>query len=200
MTTTELSADTRSRILETAWTLARERGISAVSVKDIAAAAGVSRQLIYFHYGNRAGLLSAMARHHDMSSGLPERIAEARSLPPVEALEELLRAWCGYVADIAPVSRALEAALITGDEGGMAWEDRFAELWAILRHAVRRIAEAGHLARGWEVETATDWLWANVQPSVWSYLVEMRNWTQRDFTERRVRSLVDDVVEPAARA
>ena len=34
---TQLSADTRARILEAAWDLARKRGSTAVSVKDIAA-------------------------------------------------------------------------------------------------------------------------------------------------------------------
>jgi len=63
VSTTELSAETRARILGTAWQLVRDRGAGAVTVKEVAAAAGVSRQLIYFHYQNRAGLLLAMARH-----------------------------------------------------------------------------------------------------------------------------------------
>src|SRR3954469_25549438 len=56
MTTTELSADTRGQILDAAWHRVHEHGASAISVKDIAGDAGVSRQLVYFHYGNRAGL------------------------------------------------------------------------------------------------------------------------------------------------
>ena len=73
--------DTRARILDTAWGLVRERGIGAVTVADIAAATGVSRQLLYVHFENRAGLLVAMARRHDVRSGFAGRAAETRSLP-----------------------------------------------------------------------------------------------------------------------
>src|SRR3954470_4835289 len=105
MTTTELSAETREQILDAAWHRVHEHGASAISVKDIAAAAGVSRQLVYFHYGNRAGLLTAMARHRDEAS------AFARAVAAGEPLDGLLRAWCDYVPEILPVVRALEAAL-----------------------------------------------------------------------------------------
>jgi AcrR family transcriptional regulator len=86
-------SDTRARILDTAWGLVQERGIGAVTVADIAAATGVSRQLLYVHFENRAGLLVAMARRHDVRSGFAGRAAEAGSLPPVAALERLLRLW-----------------------------------------------------------------------------------------------------------
>ena len=68
MGATELSAETRARILGTAWQLVTDKGAGAVTVKEVAAEAGVSRQLVYFHYQNR-GLFLAMARHQDRSSG-----------------------------------------------------------------------------------------------------------------------------------
>src|SRR5690349_4617672 len=63
---------------------------------------------------NRAGLLLAMARHQDRSSGFQREVAATRALGPVPGFETLLRAWCGYMAEILPVARALEAAYITG--------------------------------------------------------------------------------------
>jgi AcrR family transcriptional regulator len=194
MAMTELSAETRSRILEAAWEHVRERGVEGVSVKDVAAAAGVSRQLVYFHYGNRAGLLLAMARHQDRRSGIVDRVAAARELPPVEAFEALLRAWCAYIPELLPVARALEAALITGDEGGAAWEDRFADLHGVFREAIDRVADEGRLAPGWTVDTATDWAWARTQPSSWDYLVGMRGWSPEEWTERIIRSVLAELV------
>jgi AcrR family transcriptional regulator len=96
--TSQLSADTRARILEAAWERVRDGGSAAVSVKDIAAEARVSRQLVYFHYGNRAGLLTAMVRHRDETSGFRRRAAATRELPPVEALD----APCGSGAATCP--------------------------------------------------------------------------------------------------
>ena len=184
MSSTPLSAETRARVLDAAWQRVLEHGPQGVSVKDIAAAAGVSRQLVYFHYGSRAGLLTAMARHRDEASGFVRTVAAGGSL------EALLRAWCDYVPQILPVARALEAALVTGDEGGDAWRDRMGELRAIFARAVSAI----DLADGWTDDTAADWIWARVQPSAYAHLVQERGWTHAEFTERTVAGLLRELV------
>jgi AcrR family transcriptional regulator len=168
--------DTRARILDTAWELVRERGVGAVTVADIAAATGVSRQLLYVHFENRAGLLVAMARRHDARSGFAGRAAEAGSLPPVEALERLLRLWFAYLPEILPVARALEAAAVNGDEGGVAWRDRMGDLRDMFAAAVARVEVDGRLAAGWTVPAATDWVWARAQPATFQHLVGDRAW------------------------
>jgi AcrR family transcriptional regulator len=189
--------DTRARILDTAWKLVQEQGIDAVTLADIAAAAGVSRQLLYVHFENRAGLLVAMARRHDVRSGFAGRVAEAAALPPVAALERLLRLWFAYVPEILPVARALEAAASNGDEGGLAWRDRMGDLREVLAGAVERVERDGRLADGWTVTAAADWVWARALPSAWQHLVGDRGWSAEDYTERAVRSVVAEVVRPA---
>lgn len=190
--------DTRSRILEAAWSLVGERGTtSGVTVAGIAAAAGVSRQLVYFHFENRAGLLAAMARHHDAQSGFRERVAATRELPSAEELEGLLRAWLGYVPEILPVARALEAAEIAGEDGGVAWRDRMDSLREVFRGAVARIADDGRLAEGWTVETAADWVWARSHLETWQHLVGERGWSPADYAELSVRSILAEVLTPA---
>jgi AcrR family transcriptional regulator len=190
------SRDTRARILDTAWGLVRERGVGAVTVAEIAAATGVSRQLLYVYFENRAGLLVAMARRHDVRSGFAGRAAEAGSLPPVEALERLLRLWFAYLPEIMPVARALEAAAINGDEGGVAWRDRMGDLRELFAAAMARVDGDGRLAEGWTVPAATDWVWARAQPSTFQHLVGDRAWPPGDYTERAVRSVLSEVVGP----
>ena len=189
MAPSELSAATRARILEAAWQRVRAHGAGAVTVTAVASAAGVSRQLVYFHYGNRAGLLIAMARHRDEVAGFPRGWRSA-ALPPVEGIEALLRAWHAYVPDVVAVARALEAALVTGDEGGAAWRDRMGDLHEAVRRAVARVADEDRLAPGWTVETAADWIWAGVQPAHYAHLVEERGWAHGDYVERTVDSLL----------
>jgi AcrR family transcriptional regulator len=196
MTTTR--GDSRARILDTAWRLVQERGIGAVTLADIAAATGVSRQLLYVHFENRAGLLVAMARRHDVHSGFVGRVAEAGSLPPVEALERLLRLWFAYVPEILPVARALEAAATNGDEGGVAWRDRMGGLREMFAAAVDRVERDGRLADGWSAATAADWVWARAQPATYRHLVVDRAWPADDYVDRAVHSVLSEVVRPPA--
>jgi AcrR family transcriptional regulator len=189
VTTTELSAETRAQILDAALKRVREHGPAAISVRAIANDAGVSRQLVYFHYGNRAGLLTALASHLDGASGLD---ADANGSEPILALEQLMRKWCEHLPRILPVARALEAAAITGDEGAAAWQLRMRELHAQFSDAIARI----ELSPGWTPETATDWVWARLHPSAYAHLVDDRGWTHAHFTEWSVGSLLSELSEP----
>jgi AcrR family transcriptional regulator len=190
--------DTRAHILDTAWELVRERGVAAVTVADVAAAAGVSRQLVYIRFENRAGLLVAMARRHDVRSGFAGRADETAALAPVAALERLLREWFAYLPEILHVARALEAAAINGDDGGAAWRDRTGGLREVLAAAVDRVAADGRLAEGWTPATATDWVWARAQPSTFAYLVADRGWAAGDYADRAVPSILAEVVSPGS--
>jgi AcrR family transcriptional regulator len=193
--TSELSAETRARILEAAWERVRDGGSAAVSVKDIAAAAGVSRQIVYFHYGNRAGPLTAMARHRDDTSGFRRRVAATRELAAADGLEPS----CASGAHTCPNSwgwlGALEAALVTGDEGGEAWRDRMSELHQAFRMALARLQREGRLAEGWTVRKAADWVWARVQPSTYAHLVEERGWSASEYSRRTIDSLMGELVQ-----
>jgi AcrR family transcriptional regulator len=199
MAATDISADTRARILDAAWRRVRDHGTGAVSVKAIAQEAGVSRQLVYFHYTNRAGLLLAMARRRDEESDFSRRVAAAWALEPVEALEAVLRAWCRDLPDLLPVARALEAALVTGDDGGDVWTDRMDELHDIFGSVLRRVEAAGRLDPRWTVVAAADWTWSRVQPSTYDHLVAQRDWSPAEYTERTVGSLLAELLTPSAR-
>jgi AcrR family transcriptional regulator len=191
--------DTRARILDVAWKLVRERGVGAVTIAEIARAAGVSRQLVYLYFEHRAGLLRAMARRQDARSGFAGAVAAAAELPPVEALESLLRSWYAYVPEILPVARALEAAAITGDEGAAAWHDRMGDLQKVFRRAVERLEREGRLAEGWTARTAADWIWARSHLESWQHLVAERGWPPDEYAERSIRSILTEVVAPPPR-
>jgi hypothetical protein len=98
------------------------------------------------------------------------------------------------VPEILPVARALEAAAVTGDEGGTAWHDRMADLRAAFGQAVGRVERDGRLASGWTVATATDWIWARSHLATWQHLVGERGWTPERYTERSIRSILAEVV------
>jgi AcrR family transcriptional regulator len=189
---------TRARILETAWALVLARGAAEVTMQDVAAASGVTRQLVYVHFGDRAGLLVAMTRHHDERSGFRERVAATRRLAPAEGFEALLREWWRYVPDILPVAAALQVAAETSEDAAEAWRDRMDDLRNAFRIALARLRRDGRLAPGWSVEAAADWVWARSHMSGWQQLVGERGWRPERYVDRSVRSILAELVLPTA--
>ncbi|MBO0608936.1 TetR family transcriptional regulator [Myceligenerans salitolerans] len=55
------AARTAQQVLDAATDLFAARGFAAVSLDDVARAAGVTRGAVYHHYGNKAGLFRAVA-------------------------------------------------------------------------------------------------------------------------------------------
>jgi TetR/AcrR family acrAB operon transcriptional repressor len=58
--TKEAAQETRSRILDTAEQVFLDKGVSHTTLDDLAAAAGVTRGAIYWHFRNKADLFNAM--------------------------------------------------------------------------------------------------------------------------------------------
>ena len=54
------SKDTKERLLDAAETLFGDRGVAAVSVRDITAAAGANIAAVNYHFGSKDGLLQAV--------------------------------------------------------------------------------------------------------------------------------------------
>ncbi len=184
---------TRERILSAAWQMARERGSVQFTLAEVATRAGVSRQALYLHFDNRAGLLVEMARRIDHSSGFVGGIAAARKRPALPGLRQVLRLWHEHLGEILPVARALEAAAITADEGAKAYHDRMRAWRETLRICVGELAEAGLLRREWTVDQATDWIWARTQPANYEYLVTQCHWPVETLTERTIKSIVTEL-------
>lgn len=65
--------DSRRRLLQAGFALVCERGFAAVSVEDIAAAAGVNRLTFYRHFANKGELAAAI--YAERSTAAVERVA-----------------------------------------------------------------------------------------------------------------------------
>ena len=187
--------ETRARILETAWEQVRERGTAGRHDRAdrrrgrrLAAA-----RLLPLRQPRRPVHRHGAPPRRGERLRRPGRAARAQ-LAPIEGLEHLAARLVRVPARDPPVARALEAALITGDEGGSAWRDRMDELHEALRIAVDRLARHGHLADGWTVDSAADWAWSRIQPTTWQHLVGERGWTADDYTERTITSLLGELV------
>lgn len=186
--------DTRDRVLDAAWRLAEEFGLPAVTVAKVATAAGVSRQAVYLHFGNRATMLLAMATRIDERTGFVARLDELAELPPREALDATLRAWVAHLPTILPVALALSAARGADAEGGAAWTSRMERWWRALRRVVRRLDDAGLLRPDLSVDHATDWVWAVSHPLLVDGLCRDRGWSFEQIAEQVITSVEESLL------
>lgn len=173
-------ADTRTRILETAWKLL-ESGDKAVRMSDIAKAVGISRQALYLHFPNRADLLIAVTRHIDVVKNVDAQLAESRAAKSgTERLDAFIAAWGGYIPQIHGISVALRA--MHGDtEAAAAWDDRMQAVRHGCAAAVAALNADGDLRSDLSEQTATDMLWVLLSVENWEKLVRECGWTQEAY-------------------
>lgn len=92
---TELDMNaTRRRILDVSIDLVRERGVRAVSFREVARRAGMSHQTPYHHFGNHQGILRAIAEEGFIALRAALQAADEDEAEPIDAL---CRAGCAYV-------------------------------------------------------------------------------------------------------
>ena len=60
--TKEQALETRTRILDAAEDVFNANGVSKTSLADVAAAAGLTRGAIYWHFANKTDLFAAMCQ------------------------------------------------------------------------------------------------------------------------------------------
>jgi len=186
---------TRRRILDAAWALLEERG-SGVRIADIADRAGVSRQAVYLHFGDRVSLFVAVADHIDVSFGrdrLREHVFGAAT--GFESLHRWVETMSWYTARIDSVTRVLELAGESDEALAAAWRDRMTGRRGHVRRIVDRIAADRQLAKGWTAEAASDMVFAVTLPGPWRALTSVLGWSRERYAAE-----ITSMLEHALRA
>ena len=107
--TKEDAQATREGILDAAEDCFRENGLSGTSLEAIAAAAGVTRGAVYWHFKNKAEVLDAVINRVSVPffHGL-ERVSRADGTTPLLDLREMLRQSFADLMHTPRVRAALE--------------------------------------------------------------------------------------------
>lgn len=190
---------TRTRILEAAWSLLEEQ--AAVTMTAVAARAGVSRQAVYLHVGDRNGLLVHLVEHIDHSLGLDTIVNDALTAPSgVEALQRLVHLHAEFTARIVSVTRVMDVQRVSDPDIAAAWENRMAARRQVHRAVVQRIADEGRLADGWDVDNAATMTYAVTLPRLWEELVVERGWSTERYREHVARLLQRALVRSLKRS
>lgn len=132
--------EVRRRVLDAAVKLIAEGGIAALTTRAVASAGSVQAPTLYRLFGEKRGLLNAVAEH-----ALAAFVAQkAAAEPHPDPVQDLSDAWDSYVT----FGLANPAVFAIINELGMPASSSPAALAgiAILRKRVQRIARAGRLA------------------------------------------------------
>lgn len=130
----EMIEETRGKLLATARESFRRAGYAGTSMDDLTAAAGLTRGALYHHFGDKQGLLAAVAAQIDAE--MEARLqAISRDAPDAwTALRERCRAYLEMAAD--PEIRRIvlqDARAVLGHAGAAAQEQCTASLGELLQ-------------------------------------------------------------------
>lgn len=184
--------------------LLEKRQGQGVRMSDVAKEAGLSRQAVYLHFGNRANLLVETARHGDVVRNMSARLRDYEAATTaLGRLDAFIEFWGNYVPAILGMARALRAARDTDDAVAAAWDDRMGDVHSACARAIADLAAEGRLAPGWSQQAAADLLWTMLSISTWEQLTIDRGWSIADYvTQTQLlarRAFVADVPSTPAK-
>ena len=170
--------ETRLAVLDAALALFTEHGYGAVSMAEIAAAAGVAVPTVYASVGTKPDLLRLLLERVDEQAHVAnhaERVVQATEARQVlAAFIALTRALVEDSGDVVAALRSaagVEPALATAYREGMARHHRGARL------AVDRIQHFAALPTGLSPERAAAVLATLTQPVMWESFTADHGWT-----------------------
>jgi TetR/AcrR family acrAB operon transcriptional repressor len=185
---------TRTRIVDAAERVFRDKGVAHASLEDVAAAARVTRGAIYWHFRDKAALFEAMMRRVELPAQvMMERAEAAGATNPLEMLrasacEVLLRA-----ARDAQVRRVFEIAFhkceYVGDAAGI--RDRqlenHAECLSTIEVGIRASVRQGLLPHGLDPRLAAIGTMAYISGILYQWILNPESFS----LERHAQTLVD---------
>jgi AcrR family transcriptional regulator len=172
--------DLRERLLSGVASVLRDKGIGALSMREVARRAGVSHNAPLHHYGTKAGLLTAFATagYARLGQMIQATIRARRPRSGPELLEAIGGAYVRFALENRDQFTMMfrpelferqKRALVRGREGvhGDLEQER-GGVYAFLRTAVGRCVEERYLEPGdLEVATATAWSVAHGFVDLW---------------------------------
>lgn len=188
--------ETRVRILETTLRLVPDAGVN-LKLSEVAEHAGVSRQAIYLHFGDRTGLFVALVQHMDETMDLGEslnRILQATS--GAEVIRLVMETHSQFNTAIDPVALVLEGAQYHDEALGAAWRDRMRFRHQAHRNFIELIDSHNDLADHWTIEAAADLFHAATLLGPWRELTRELGWTNQQYVEHMTGLLSRALLKP----
>jgi len=178
----ERGARTRTRILEEARLLFFEQGFEATTMQQVADAAGVAVQTVYFNFRTKSRLLAGVADTLILGDRAPDQWRERpwgtrilRSPNPREVVQAFVEGDSEIKSHLAPFARALGAD-VRMDPESLAAQDRGRD--EFFSSVVDRLMSMGALRPGLSATRALDIIRVVNTLEAYRDLTERRGWTE----------------------
>ena len=110
--TKEDAAITKEQLLKAALHYFHEKGYLATTLEDIARAAGTTRGAVYWHFGSKAELFSAVIREQYNRAGAALARTYTTGGTPLEMLRRVLIGWTSYAEEDSDFRIMLELKVL----------------------------------------------------------------------------------------
>jgi AcrR family transcriptional regulator len=126
----------RLQILDAALTVFAEKGYRGTSIKDIAAAAGMSQGLMYHYFKSKEELLRATVEYHSFLPELRRILPDRDQLPAEQVLKEIANRFLDTLANKNALVKVLIRDVAFDPNINSAWANLCQEGVALLQNYV----------------------------------------------------------------
>ncbi|QFG24151.1 TetR/AcrR family transcriptional regulator [Actinomadura sp. WMMB 499] len=186
----ERSRRTREKIVEAARELFVAQGYGATSLREVADAAGVAVQTVYFVFHNKRTLFkdvvdAAIAGDAEPVATMDRAWFRAACAAPTaaEQLRAHVRGTREILGRVAPIMPMIAAAAATDPEIAAQWPGGPDPRYTVQRAAAGALAGKPDADPGVDVETAADLLFGLLSPELYLIFVRDRGWSPDAWEE-----------------
>jgi len=177
------AAENRARILRAAEALFAENDVTAVTMSDIARAAGVGKGTLYRRFANKGelclGLMDGRLRAFQDATLAQLRTLHAQRMPQMEQVRRILQEIVHFTEAHTPLLRVVQQNGVMG--GSETTSPHFVWQYLTIRGLLRAAVQAGELAADVDVDVVADALLAPLHAPFYTFLRQ-----DRGFSPQRI--------------
>lgn len=197
----EQAAENRRRVLVAAERLLRAQGYTDTSMPEIAQAAGVSVQLVYKAFANKATLLKAVFDVSVAGDDEQTPMAERDVIAAIRAETDAVRMITMYVRHLADgADRHMPLQLLARDAAHAdhaaadVWDRMRQETLTAMTYFARDLAATGQLRTSLTIDDVRDVLWTYHSPECYELLVLERGWPVDRYRDFVIEAMIAAVI------
>ena len=199
----EQAEENRRRVVATAGRLFREKGYADAAMPEIAREAGVSVQMVYKVFANKATLLKAVFDSSVAGDDEPTPMTERDVIGAIQAEPDAVRKITMYVQHLAEgAHRHAPLQLLARDAASA--DRTAADVWAQMRRETltamtyfsQDLVATGQVRKALPAADVRDILWTYHSPELYELLVIERGWPAERYGDFVANAMIAAVLEP----